>query len=88
VILSEHVEQVAFRLTDGQISQIYHEYADWERSGILGSGTLLRKVSEDLFQEEEDVENVFSYHFERVAKRVFQEGTRRWIASKRERGND
>lgn len=71
--LFEYVEQ----MPDEKIKQVYSEYMEWESSGSLGSRTLLREVAENFYSREATV-----MHFEMVAKRVFQEGTRRWIESR------
>ena len=59
-------------LTDDDIKAIY-EYMGWVKNQSLPEEARLRSLTKNVFGND----NVI--YFDNVAKRIFQEGTRRWI---------
>ena len=60
-------------LTDDDIKAIYNEYMGWVKNQSLPEEARLRSLTKNVFGND----NVI--YFDNVAKRIFQEGTRRWI---------
>ena len=60
-------------LTDDDIKAIYNEYMGWVKNQFLPEEARLRSLTKEVFGND----NVM--YFDNVAKRIFQEGTRRWI---------
>ena len=60
-------------LTDDDIKAIYNEYMGWVKNQSLPEEARLRSLTKEAFGND----NVM--YFDTVAKRIFQEGTRRWI---------